>query len=102
MAAGLYFITHERLGLFPLASREVERRAQVGEGVSRPELLVRLVEVKADDRPKRQRRDCGEEQDVSGSGRPPAGQQDGEVDRGQGAEEPGPCHIGDEERIPRA
>ena len=58
-ACGSRFVASERLGLGPLAPRDLERRAQVGERVSRPELPARLVEVEPDDRQERQRGDRG-------------------------------------------
>ena len=46
----LLLVPRERLSLGPLAPRDLERRPQVGERVSGPELPARLVEVEADDR----------------------------------------------------
>ena len=58
---GIYL---DRLGLSLLSTRDVECRTEIGEGVSRSELTVRLIEVEADDRQERERGDRGEEDDV--------------------------------------
>jgi hypothetical protein len=52
MTGGLRFLSRDGFVLLALATRDSERRPEVGECVPRTELSVRLVQVETDDRQK--------------------------------------------------